>query len=143
MSVVKVFPSKHKEDIDVQERPKSGIAFEGQTVGARCRRVLDWFVKFTSIGGFTQARDSDNIISKFVWAVLFLVGLTLTILGIVNMVIYFLEYNITTNIELGHNTSGMVFPSVAVCNQNRIHCGHLYDKILQCSQVGCLESKIH
>ena len=136
MSVVKRFPSKHEEDIDVQERPKSQIALEGRTVRARSRGVLDWFVKFTSIGGFTQARDSDNNISKLVWSVLFLVGLTLTILGIVNMVIYFLEYNITTNIELGHNTSGMVFPSVAVCNQNRIHCGHLYDKILQCSKVG-------
>ena len=102
----------------------------------KSRNIWKWFVNFSSIGGFTQARDADNKISTLVWTVLFLVGFVLTVSGLVTMVLYFLEYNSTMNIELGHNSSGMVFPSVAVCNQNRVHCGHLYDKIISCSKVG-------
>ena len=146
MSSVKVFaykPETAKERVGSVERPKSRIAFEGKTVGTRSRKVVQWFEKFTSIGGFTQERDSDNKLSRLVWSILFLAGLALTLLGIVNMVIYFCQFNITTNIALGHNTSGMVFPSVAVCNQNRIHCGHLYDKILICSKVGYLGKDLH
>ena len=100
------------------------------------RKIWEWFVNFSSIGGFTQARDADNKISALVWTILFFVGFGLTVNGLVTMILYFLEFNSTMNIELGHNSSGMVFPSVAVCNQNRVHCGHLYDKIISCSKVG-------
>ena len=99
------------------------------------RKVLKWFVNFTSLGGFTQTRDSDNKISTVIWGALFLAGLVLTIWSIVVLIITYYEYNIVTNIGLGHNSSGLIFPSVAVCNQNRIHCGHLYDKIITCSKV--------
>ena len=99
------------------------------------RKVLKWFVNFTSLGGFTQTRDSDNKISTVIWGALFLAGLVLTIWSIVVLIITYYEYNIVTNIGLGHNSSGLIFPSVAVCNQNRIHCGHLYDKIVTCSEV--------
>ena len=98
-------------------------------------KVLQWFIKFTSIGGFTQTRDSDNKISQFVWGALFLLGLVMTCFGIVKLVIQFCRYEAITNVELGHNSSGMIFPAVTVCNQNRIHCGHLYDKIISCSKV--------
>ena len=99
------------------------------------RKVLKWFVNFTSLGGFTQTRDSDNKISMRIWGALFVAGLVLTIWSIVVLIISYYEYNIVTNIGLGHNSSGLIFPSVAVCNQNRIHCGHLYDKIVTCSEV--------
>ena len=99
------------------------------------RKVLKWFVNFTSLGGFTQTRDSDNKISMRIWGALFVAGLVLTIWSIVVLIIAYYEYNIVTNIALGHNSSGIIFPSVAVCNQNRIHCGHLYDKIITCSKV--------
>ena len=99
------------------------------------RKVLKWFVNFTSLGGFTQTRDSDNKISMRIWGALFVAGLVLTIWSIVVLIITYYEYNIVTNIGLGHNSSGLIFPSVAVCNQNRIHCGHLYDKIVTCSEV--------
>ena len=130
-------PTPRKSTIDVKtlETMKSKRVFQGVSAGDRSRKVLEWFVKFTSVGGFTQARDSDNKLSTLIWTILFLAGLTLTIWGIVGLVISFCEYNSITNIELGHKSSGMVFPAVAVCNQNRIHCGHLYDKIILCSQV--------
>ena len=103
--------------------------------GGRSRKVWEWFVNFNSIGGFTQARDSDNKVSTFIWTILFLVGFGLTLNGLSDQILFFLEYNSTMNIELAHNSSGMIFPSVAVCNQNRIHCGHLYEKIISCSKV--------
>ena len=111
----------------------SGNVGVSDTKGSR--KVLKWFVNFTSLGGFTQTRDSDNKISTVIWGALFLAGLVLTIWSIVVLIIAYYEYNIVTNIALGHNSSGIIFPSVAVCNQNRIHCGHLYDKIVTCSKV--------
>ena len=103
--------------------------------GGRSKKVWEWFVNFSSIGGFTQARDSDNKVSTCIWTILFLVGFGLTLNGLADQILFFLEYNSTMNIELAHNSSGMIFPSVAVCNQNRIHCGHLYEKIISCSKV--------
>ena len=135
MSVITTFTQKPNEHVGALEQSKSQMGFEGEAVGSRNRKVLQWFVKFTGIGGFAQARDSDNKLSRFVWAILFLTGLALTLLGMVNLVVYFCQFNITTNFELRHHTSGMNFPSVSVCNQNKIHCGHLYDKILTCSKV--------
>ena len=108
---------------------------EEKTMCKGNERVMQWFVKFTSIGGFTQTRDSDNKTSQFIWGILFLIGSVLTCFGIVKLVIQFCQYEAITNVELGHNSSGMIFPAVTVCNQNRIHCGHLYDKIISCSKV--------
>ena len=101
----------------------------------KSKKAWEWFVNFSSIGGFTQARDSDNKVSTLIWTILFLAGFGLTLNGLADQILFFLEYNSTMNIELAHNSSGMIFPSVAVCNQNRIHCGHLYEKIISCSKV--------
>ena len=111
--------------------------------GEKTKNVWKWFVEFCSIGGFTQARDSDNKVSTLVWTILFLAGFGLTLNGLVTMILFFLEYNSTMNVELAHNSSGMIFPSVAVCNQNRIHCGHLYEKIISCNEVRIVSCMIN
>ena len=133
--MIEVFtPSKSA----VNETPgimNNQTSVEGAIEDNMSRIGLEWFVKFTSIGGFAQARDSDNKLSRLAWTLLFLVGLALTVWGIVVLVISFCEYKSITNMDLGHNRSGMMFPAVAVCNQNRIHCGHLYNKIISCGQV--------
>lgn len=41
--------------------------------------VFSWYVGFTSVGGLTQCRDSDNNLSRVCWFVLFICGLLLTI----------------------------------------------------------------
>ena len=97
--------------------------------------VLEWFVKFTSIGGFTQTRDSDNYTSKVIWALLFLTGLILTIVAVVSVITDYFKYGSITNVQLKHSSHGMAFPAVTVCNTNRIHCEHLYDKIISCELV--------
>ena len=135
MSSIEVFTPPKSAVYATPDKMISQRSIQGETEGEKSRNVLEWFVKFTSIGGFTQARDSDNKLSRLAWTLLFLTGLILTIWGIVVLVISYCEYKSITNIDLGHNSSGMMFPAVAVCNQNRIHCGHLYDKIIFCSQV--------
>ena len=102
--------------------------------------LLEWFVKFTSIGGFTQTRDSDNYTSKVIWALLFLAGLILTIVAVVSVITDYFKYGSVTNVQLKHSSRGMVFPAVTVCNTNRIHCGHLYDKIISCGEVCFLQN---
>ena len=131
---VKVCSDNDHNEKNCYEDPKM-YHNEDYTCCGRNKMAIQWFIKFTGIGGLTQTRDSDNKLSRFVWGVLFLVGLVLTMIGIVNLVIDFCRYEAITNVELGHNSGGLIFPAVTVCNQNRIHCGHLYDKIIFCSQV--------
>ena len=132
-----------KKDIDEEDSYEDSKMYnKEQTFCGNNKKVMQWFVKFTSIGGFTHSRDSDNQTSRFIWGILFLAGVVLTLLGIIQLVRDFCRYEAITNVELGHNSSGLIFPAVTVCNQNRIHCGHLYDKIISCNHVSTPQADI-
>ena len=136
MASIRVITSGSKDTCD-----SPNIAKVDKDKNHSHKDVLEWFVKFTSIGGFTQTRDADNWLSKVIWALLFLTGLILTIVGVVSVITNYFKYGSITNIQLKHSSSGMVFPAVTVCNTNRIHCGHLYNKIISCGSV-CFRQNI-
>ena len=96
--------------------------------------VFSWFSKFTSIPGFSQARGSDNKYSRCVWAVLFVVGVILTIYGVKSSISNYLEYRSITTVTT-EPQSILEFPSVTICNLNKVHCGNLYDMIARCEKV--------
>ena len=93
-----------------------------------------WFTNFTSIPGFSQARTSDNKFSGGAWAILFTIGAVLTIRGLQASISSYLEYRSVTTIT-NEFVSMVKFPSVTICNLNRVHCGHLYDMISRCEKV--------
>ena len=100
--------------------------------------VFGWFWNFTSFGGFTQSRDSDNSISKCAWFILALFGYGITFFQCYTTINTFFKNEINTKMtfQTGNAfTSTVGFPSVTVCNSNRVHCGRLYDAIINCTRV--------
>ena len=102
------------------------------------RAIFKWFLNFTSFAGITQSRDSDNSISRWAWFCLGLVGYCLTSYSAVQTISSFFEYPSYTNVFFETGTAFKTarnFPSVTIYNRNRMHCGHLYDLIQNCTAV--------
>ena len=102
------------------------------------KNVILWFWKFTSLAGFTQCRDTDIVISKGFWFILAITGWILTVFSTYSTIQSFLTYETVTKSAVETGTvfkTDLVFPSVTICNSNRVHCGHLYDLIYKCEQV--------
>ena len=100
--------------------------------------VFSWFWNFTSLAGFTQCRDTDTVVSKGFWFILALTGWALTSYTTYSTILSFLAYDIVTKTTFKTGQvfqSNVTFPSVTICNSNRVHCGHLYDLINKCEKV--------
>ena len=46
----------------------------------------------------------------------------------------YLKYNVVTDVKVVQNSS-IVFPSVTICNANRVHCGNLLKYVSSCEKV--------
>ena len=100
--------------------------------------VFSWFWNFTSLGGLTQVRDTDTSCSKAYWFILAIIGWVLTAFSTFNTIESFLAHDTITKTTFKNGTvfqDNLVFPSVSICNSNRIHCGHLYNLIRKCEKV--------
>ena len=96
-------------------------------------KVISWFYKSTSIGGITHARESDSKIAKRVWTALFLFGCVMTIWGLKISIENYMEYRSVTSVSKEYK-SLITFPSVSICNLNRVHCGNLNEMIEKCNK---------
>ena len=114
------------------------IRLNGKQTNEKMREAFIWFWNFTSFAGLAQCRDSDNKISKVYWIILALTGYALTMYTFTMTIQSFFYHPTDTKIlfetGVGFQTR-LNFPSVTVCNSNRIHCGHLYDLIQDCAKV--------
>ena len=109
------------------------------------RQAFAWFWNFTSFAGLTQCREADNKVSKTAWFILALLGYGLTWYTASNTIKTFFQAKTDTKILFTTGTgfkTKINFPSVTVCNSNRIHCGHLYDLILNCTKVNDILLKL-
>ena len=53
----------------------------------------------------------------------------------------YLKYNVVTDVKVVQNSS-IVFPSVTICNANRVHCGNLLKYVSTCEKVSlCTKSR--
>ena len=95
--------------------------------------VISWFYKFTSIGGITHVRESDSKIAKKFWTALFLIGCIMTIWGVKISIENYMEYRSVTTVSKEYK-SLLTFPSVTICNLNRVHCGNLNEMIEICDK---------
>ena len=103
-------------------------------VFARLHKVSKWFDQFTSFSGVSQYRISDNKISKCLWLFLFVCGLWGTTFMVRTALLKYLGHAFITVVRR-ENQFSVDFPSVTICNPNRIHCQHLYDMIDECTKV--------
>ena len=100
--------------------------------------VFGWFWNFTSFGGFTQSRESDNSISKCAWLILAIFGYGITFFQCYKTINTFFLFETNTQITFDTGTAFLTnigFPSVTICNSNRIHCDRLYNAIINCTEV--------
>ena len=103
----------------------------------KLKQTCIWFNEFCSWSGISQYRVSDNKISKAFWLVLYIAGLCLTLLLVRSSFKRLLAHPFTT--KVGRTNKFVAnFPSVTICNPNRIHCEHLLDLIEACSKVNII-----
>lgn len=116
--------------------------------------VLSWYLGFTSTGGLSQFRDSDNAVSRACWLVLFAAGACLTAYNAVQNIREYLAFEVgmgqaknirasfskrsfivqvVTTITVKTNAT-LEFPAVTICPLNRVHCGNLHNRIRWTSQ---------
>ena len=60
----------------------------------KCASAFSWYKEFTSLGGLTQARASDNRTSQGSWILIFLAGCILTFVMVNSAVQKFLEFDV-------------------------------------------------
>jgi hypothetical protein len=100
----------------------------------KCQGVKDWFVGFTTLGGLVQIFASTDRWSKAMWVVLFVSGFIGTLVGLQQTFGNYFEFNVVTSVTIAHSYT-LPFPSVTICNANRVHCGQLYKLIRTCQEV--------
>ena len=115
---------------------------EQVSITTRVVNTLRWGYEFTSLAGITQIRATNCKFTKCIWLLVFIIGFSLTAYQVISALRTFVQYNTQTSISL-LNKVKIDFPSVTVCNQNRVHCRHLYNLILECDQVITFESTLH
>ena len=96
--------------------------------------VFAWFNNFTSLGGYTQYLASKNWTSKIFWAILTVLGLFITIISMERNFTDLLGFGVTTSVTVSGNSS-LNFPTVTLCNSNRVNCLQLFSKIENCKKV--------
>ena len=107
------------------------------------------------ISGLNNAGRTRNVVRRFIWLVIFLVGLAFTLFSTIVVVLDMLEYPVDTTVtrtmqnyvpRAYRNTltrQGNVplssfqvkFPAVTVCNQNRVDCSMLASTIQACDHI--------
>ena len=108
-----------------QEKPKS---------------VLAWYSTFTSVQGLVQFFASKNVVSKTYWFIIFAVSTIATFGQVYTVFEDYLSYNVVTDVKVIQNSS-IDFPSVTICNTNRVHCGNLLKYASTCENVSlCLHT---
>ena len=115
-------------------QPRMKKEFENHPFKSRIIKVLDWWYHFTSLSGVTQTRDTDCKLSKASWFVFAILGFGLTCYLVTNCVEGYYAYLTETTIEISSPLE-VEFPAVTICNENRVHCGNLYNLIVNCTKV--------
>ena len=96
--------------------------------------VIKWSYEFCSTAGITQAKATDCKISKAAWIIIFLVGTGITYWSMIKCLQGYLSHGHVTSMDI-KSEARVDFPSVTICNQNRVHCLNLYNLIRNCTEV--------
>lgn len=104
------------------------------------KRVWEWYKGFTTLGGLTQIIASRNGLPKTFWTILTISGLVLTFISLFQTLFDIFSYPVTTSVTL-KTLPYLAFPTVTLCNSNRIHCGQLLTKIQNCQKNATCKSQ--
>ena len=98
------------------------------------KEVWTWYSTFTSVQGLVQFFASKNAISKAYWLIILVAATVGTYYNVYVVFDEFLSYPVVTDVKVAQNSS-IEFPSVTICNANRVHCGNLLYYVSTCQNV--------
>ena len=108
--------------------------FENRSLKSKITRILDSWYHFTSLTGITQIRDTDSKLSRASWFIFAIAGFGLSCYLVTKCIEGFYAYQTETTIDISSPLE-VEFPAVTICNENRVHCGNLYNLIVNCTKV--------
>ena len=110
------------------------VTFSMCNVWQRCQRIATGVKGLSSLAENSKYRMWDKTISKILWRLIYFVGIVFTVLLVIASFQRYLSNPYVTKMER-KNAYSSPFPSVTICNPNRIHCKHLYNRIKVCQKV--------
>jgi hypothetical protein len=81
-------------------------------------------LSITTIPGLQNIHHASGRLAACIWTLLFIVGLACTVRDVYTTSTEYLAYPVTTSMTMDQ-VAALPFPSVTVCNLNRIHCTNL------------------
>ena len=100
---------------------------------AQVMEVIAWHYSSTQVGAISHSREENKPVFKLLWMFIFFIGLALTFRGLFDLVTKIQKYEVNTAINVEKRTF-LEFPAVTLCNNNLIHCQHLFDMIAECEK---------
>lgn len=88
--------------------------------------VKTWhqYLTITTIPGLQNIYHASGRLSSYIWTLLFVIGFACTVRDVYTTTIEYLAYPVITSTTVDQVVA-LPFPSVTVCNLNRIHCTNL------------------
>ena len=103
-------------------------------------KILHEFARDTNIEGVNNAGRSPSNIRKAIWLIIVIFLAALTVQDLVSLTKEFLSWPVDVSTRIDHKDA-IPFPSVTVCNQNRVSCRRLKEFLARC-QVSSLEYQL-
>ena len=94
-------------------------------------KILHEFAQDTNIEGVNNAGRSPSNIRKAIWLLVFIFLAALTVQDLVSLTREFLSWPVDVSTTIDHKDA-IPFPSVTVCNQNRVSCRRLKEFLDRC-----------
>ena len=101
-------------------------------------KILHEFARDTNIEGVNNAGRSPSNIRKAIWLLIFIFLAALTVQDLVSLTKEFLSWPVDVSTRIDHKDA-IPFPSVTICNQNRVSCRRLKEFLARC-QVSLLQN---
>ena len=114
-------------------------AVKNRSLKLKITKILECWYHFTSLTGITQIRDTESKLSKASWLIFAIAGFGLSCYLVTTCIEGFSAYQTETTIDISSPLE-VEFPAVTICNENRVHCGNLYNLIVNCTKVITSES---
>jgi hypothetical protein len=87
-------------------------------------RAMQRFWTHTSMSGLSHMRVAESRPRTLAWAVVWAVGTVATLKAVTDTVVSYLSFDVITTVSTVYEDA-VPFPTVALCNLNRVNCGFL------------------
>jgi hypothetical protein len=111
---------------NIRETPVSmkSASVKNQYMWEVLLKTWQQYLTITTIPGLQNVHHASGRLSSCIWTILFIVGFACTVRDVYTTTTEYLAYPVITSMTMDQ-VEALPFPSVTVCNLNRIHCTNL------------------